>query len=242
MNQERSSGFSLVELLIYIAIFVVSGTLLVAILTSVTRVQVRQNSVNTVNRQIEFITGLIQRKVQESSAIDIGSGTPQEILILRMQSEALDPTKISQVDGRLFIEEGEGEAKALTGPDVRVDLFKVTKYGNPDGRATVHVDIGLSYNTESPREKFSRVIETAVTRISAANFDSDLVPTGANLNVGNEGNRWKDGYFSGKLKTDGNIAITNSSAGLVLKAPGGTCYKVTVDDTGTLLRTVEPCP
>ena len=128
------------------------------------------------------------------------------------------------------------------GPDVRVDLFQATKYENPGGRAIVHVDIGLSYNTESPREKFSRVIETAVTRISAANFDSDLVPTGINLNVGNEGNRWKDGYFSGKLKTDGNIAITNPSAGLVLKAPGGTCYKVTVDDTGALLRTIEPCP
>ncbi|MDO8752197.1 MAG: type II secretion system protein [Candidatus Wolfebacteria bacterium] len=242
MNRKQNSGFSLVELLIYIAIFVVSGTMLVAILTSVTRVQVRQNSVNTVNRDIEFITGLIQRKVEESSAIDMEAGTPQGTLILRMPDGALDPTKISKVDERLFIEEGESEAHALTGPDVRVDLFKVTKYGNPGGRAIVHVNIGLSYNTESPREKFSRVIETAVTRISAANFDSDLVPTGANLNVGNEGNRWKDGYFSGKLKTDGNIAITNSSAGLVLKAPGGTCYKLAVNDSGGLVTAVEPCP
>lgn len=242
MNQRQDKGFSLVELLIYIAIFVVSGTLLVAILTSVTRVQVRQNSVNTVNRQIEFITGLIQRKVRESSAIDMEAGAPQEVLILRMPKETLDPTRISKVDGRLFIKEGGSGEKALMGPDVRVDLFQATKYENPGGRAIVHVDIGLSYNTESPREKFSRVIETAVTRISAATFDSDLVPTGANLNVGNEGMRWKDGYFSGKLKTDGNIAITNPSAGLVLKSPGGTCYKVTVDDTGTLLRTIEPCP
>ena len=47
--KRKNDGFSLIELLMYIAIFAVSATLLIGILTTVTRVQGRQQSEAVLN-------------------------------------------------------------------------------------------------------------------------------------------------------------------------------------------------
>ncbi|MAF80114.1 hypothetical protein CL629_03490 [bacterium] len=250
IKQDRR-GFSLVELLIYISIFVVSSIFLVAILTSVTKVQVRQKSTNTVNEQITFVTQTIQRIVQGSSLIDMEAGISSPSLLLRMSQGELDPTIVSVKDNRLFIQQGAGGLEtALTDTNVRVDNFEITKFENPGGGAIVHANIALSYDTDNPKEKFSRVIETAITRISAASFDSDLIPIGVR-SIGNSSNKWKDGYFSGavgigtnapsdgpKLRVTGDIDLPNAGDGIILQSPLGACYKLTVSEEGAIVTTL----
>jgi hypothetical protein len=72
--------------------------------------------------------------------------------------------------------------------------------------------------------------------------------------IGNTNKKWNDGYFSGSLgigvspvasaglKTDSDIAISDSSKGLILKSPGGTCYRLTVDNGGNTTSTAVSCP
>ena len=246
-RRKNEKGFSLIELLIYIAIFVTSSTFLVAILTSVTRIQVRQGAINTVNRQIRFVTNLIERKVGESSIIDMTSGETASEIMLRMPNAEADPTSIYLENERLFIKEGLASPKAITDASVVVDNFKATKLMNPGGKAVVQAVVGISYDTENAKARFSRVVESAITRISAASFDSDLVPTASNLNIGTETNGWKDGYFSGilgigsipgagvKLGVGGNMELTGAGNGIYLRSPGGTCYKVKVNDAGGVI-------
>ncbi|MDP3725052.1 MAG: prepilin-type N-terminal cleavage/methylation domain-containing protein, partial [Nanoarchaeota archaeon] len=249
MNTEKKkeAGFSLVELLIYIAIFATSSTFLIAILTSVTRIQMRQGSVNTVNRQIRFVTEVIERKVGESSAIDMALGESISEIRLRMPAVADDPTRIYLEGGRIFLGEGAKSPIAITDASVVVDNFRAARLENPGGRAIVQTVLALSFNTENPKAKFARVIELAMTRISAANFDSDLVPTGSGLNLGTETSRWRDGYFSGavgigvnpgaglKLSVGGNAEITGAGNGLFLRSPDGTCYKLKVANGGGVI-------
>ncbi len=243
-NKKREEGFSLIELLIYIAIFVTSSTFLVAILTSVTKVQVRQGSVNAVNRQIRFVNEFLERKVAESSVIDMAPGETKSEIVLRMSQAESDPTAVYLENGRLWVREGEGPPRALTEGNVVVENFKATKLENPGGKAILETAIGISYDTPNEKTKFSRVVESAMTRISAASFDSDLVPTGANLNVGTQAQNWRDGYFSGivgigatpgagaKLGVGGNMELTGAGNGIFLRSPNGTCYKVIVTDLG----------
>ncbi|OGG42467.1 hypothetical protein A3A21_02650 [Candidatus Jorgensenbacteria bacterium RIFCSPLOWO2_01_FULL_45_25b] len=251
--KRKNDGFSLIELLMYIAIFAVSATLLIGILTTVTRVQGRQQSEAVVTKQITFVNQTIQRIVHESSLIDMPSGVASSSLTLRMASSTGDPTRIYVSNGRLYIKEGTKEDVPLTDGNVIVDTFRVKKLESKEGKSLVQVGLGISYNTADPKVKFSRVIEIMVTRITAASFDSDLVPLGSGLSVGNSGNNWQNGYFSGgvgigidapsagaKLKVAGNIEFSDSSYGLLLKSPNGTCYKLSVSNSGTL--SVGGCP
>lgn len=232
---EKQAGFSLIELLIYIAIFVTSSTFLVAILTSVTKIQVRQGSVNAVNRQIRFVSEFLERKVQESSAIDMEVGASAAEIVLRMPKASSDPTRIYLENGALLMREGAGSPTALTDENVVVDNFRVTKLENPGGRAVVEAILAMGYDTESTKARFSRVIELAMTRISAADFDSDLVPKNSNLNIGTEASKWQDGYFSGSLGIGGGLELTGAGNGILLRSPDGVCHRLSVANGGSIV-------
>ena len=40
----------------------------------------------------------------------------------------------------------------------------------------------------------------------------------------------------------GDVYIDNISSGVIMKSPNGSCWRVTVDNTGNLVRTAITCP
>jgi len=41
---------------------------------------------------------------------------------------------------------------------------------------------------------------------------------------------------------DGDVFVSNPANGIILKSPNGSCWRVTIDDTGNFVRTSIPCP
>ncbi len=254
---KQREGFTLIEVLIYLAIFSVSAIFLINILSSSIKVQSQQSITNELNQQISFVSSAIEREVQGASLIENPAGVASTTLVLRYSSSTLDPTYIfANASGTaVYIQEGSGTAKPLTNSLIRVQSFQVTKYENAGGRAAIQVALALQYNSDIPQNQLTRTLQTAITRISAATFDSSLLPNSNNsYDLGIANYTWKNGYFSGNLgigTTDpgakigvsgGDIAIKDSASGLVLKSPNGTCYRVTIDNAGTLNTTNVACP
>ncbi len=257
MNYKSREGFTLVEVLIYTVIFAVSAVFLVGILMAITRVQSRQSSVNEVNAQITFVDKVIQRLVREASLVDMEAGEATTTLKLRMASSTLDPTLVYVDDGNtaIYLQEGEGGAQALTDSNVTVNNFLVTKYENPGGPTIVQVDLTLEFNATNPQAQAVRTLRTAVTKISAATFDSSILPNSSDsYDLGNSSYNWKDAYFSGKvgigtgpvsavrLKSNGDIGFASSSAGIIFVAPGGSCFKFYLDNSGNPATSTAACP
>jgi prepilin-type N-terminal cleavage/methylation domain-containing protein len=261
-------GFTLVELLIYVAIFGVSAVFLVSILTSVTRTQVRQVSGNEVNQQLSFVASTIQRLVRNSSLIANEAGVSSTTLVLRMASSTLDPTFI-YVDASstaIYLQEGTSTPIRLTDEKVAVGNFSVTKKEPSGGLAVVHVDLTLDYQTTVESSRASRTWSGAIARISAATFDSSILPNAAgSLDIGSASLNWASAYFSGNvtigtngqlgvggspsalsttkiLSTNGDIGFSTSTYGLILKSSNGTCYRLGVTNAGALSTSSVTCP
>ncbi len=271
MDPRKEKGYSLIELLIYIAIFAVSAVFLTAILVSVTKIQTRQNSVNDVNQQISFVAGTVQQLVQQSSLIDITTGVSTTTLKLRMASSTLDPTLIFASGTAVYLSEGtvipSSTPVALTNSNATVNNFSVTKYENPGGLALIQLGLTMTYNSPTPSAQLTRSLQTSIARVSAANFDSAIYPTvvSSTLTLGTAVNPWYTGYFNGNiliggtsgniglgvspgsasvsLKANGDVGFTASSQGLILVSPtAGVCFRVTVNASGTLLTNSATCP
>ncbi len=254
---KKRDGFTLIEVLIYTVIFAVSAVFLVGILTAITRVQSRQSSVNEVNAQISFVDKTIQRLVREASLVEMDGGVSTTTLTLRMPSSALDPTKV-YVDASstaIFLQQGTNSPQPLTDSKVKVGNFLVTKYENPGGPTVVQVDLTLEFNTTNPQAKAVRVLRSAVTKISAATFDSSILPNANNTyDIGNAANNWKDAYFSGsigigtgpvsaaKIKVKGDISFASSSAGIIFVAPSGSCFHLKLNNSGNITTSTAACP
>lgn len=254
---QKRNGFSLVEVMIYIAIFAVSSVFLVSILTVVTRVQLRQSSAHELDQQIAFVGDTVRRYVQKSSLIDLDPGVATTTLRLRMSASSTDTTLLYASGTAIYLEErtagGSASITPLTDERVTVDSFYVTKYENPGGFDVTQLDLVMSFNTDNPQADATRTLQTAVTRISAATFDSDVNPnTNDSLSLGGSGLNWKHAYFSGTVQvgsyiklvgSTGNLATTGAGNGIIMKTPSGdTCYLVSVTNAGNVTSTATSCP
>jgi type II secretory pathway pseudopilin PulG len=254
-----NAGFTLIEILIYAVIFGVSATFLVGILTTVTRSQLKQVSINDVNQQLNFVASTIQRLVRDSSLIENDAGVASSTLVLRTSSSSLDKTFIYSSGTAIYMEQGaaiRGGASpiVLTNDKVNVSNFSVTKYENAGGLAVVQVDLSLDYNTSNPQAQVTRSWRSAIARVTAATFDSSVLPnSNGSLDIGNNTKNWNNLYISGKIgvgtdvgtakiKSNGDIGFTNSSQGLIFVAPNSSCFRVTLNANYQLATTSVGCP
>ena len=225
MNKKSDAGLTLVELLVYTAIFTMSALFLVGILGVTTKVQTRQSSVNEINQQIAAIQDIIKQLVQESSLIENEAGQASTALVLRMPETADDKTFIYAANKVLYLEQGVSAtsinlAQRITNEKVKIDSFNVTKYENPGGLAVVQVNLVLSASTTNPQSAVTRTMQTAIARISAANFDSHITPNlPDNFNIGTGINRWDNAFFN-------TLDVLNDTKigrlGVGVSAPAGT--------------------
>ena len=268
MNFRNKKGYSLIELLVYVAIFAVSAVFLTAILLTITRIQTRQNSVNEVNQQMSFVANTIQQLVQQASLIDITAGAATTTLSLRMTSSTLDPTLIYASGTAIYLSEGSvipsSTPAAITNSNVTVDNFTVTKYENLGGFSLIQLGLTMTYNSPTPSAQLTRSLQTSIARVSAAQFDSSVYPaTNGALDLGLSNNQWRYGYFSSDvtingvlglgvnppfsnasttLKSNGNIGFSNSSYGVILNSPGGTCFRLGISNAGIITTSTVTCP
>ncbi len=253
--KKGKGGFSLIELVIYIGIFVAAAVFMVGILIIFTQINLRQTAVNEVNSQVSFVNNTVERVVRESSLIDMTAGSATSTLNLLMASSTLNPTKVYLEDNAVYLEEGSFSPIPLTDSNVTVSDFEVTKYENPGGHSLVQIYMTVSYNTSNKKAEFKRTVNTAISRVSAATFDSDVIPNADNsYDIGNASKKWKDAYFSGNvgigtapvssaaLKSAGDIAITTSTKGIIFTTPDGTCLRLTLTNAGNISTSSVSCP
>lgn len=236
-----SSGFTLLEVLIYIAIFAVVGTLLTGIVTTVTKVEVRGGASAEVATQLNFTIQTIQRLARDASAVvvnnslndndnDSALGVAAPYLHLRMKDSAggasdRDPMVVWLDGATNIIKLRQGSGESATTADLTTakvasasNGLQFKKFSNPPGHDVVQFDITLAYNAPTPEGAVTRTLQSAVGRVSAATFDSDLLPGADNQrSVGTAVSRWVNGYFSGNLIVNG--ASSQMGVGVMTPAP-----------------------
>lgn len=188
----HSRGFSMLELIIYLGIFSVVSGFLIGILTTVTGINQRASANSEVASQVNFVSQIVQRLVRDSSFVDLAEGVTTSTLRLRVKDVAKDPTIISLSNNVLYLQEGASAASPITSAKVLVESAAFQKVVSPDGHDTVSMVVAITYNSTNLRARVTRTLTSAIARVSAATFDSDVVPGGSyNFNLGQGGAPWK---------------------------------------------------
>jgi hypothetical protein len=207
MRDIKRGAYTLVELLVFLAIFVLVIVGFTTVLITVTRVQTRQSSSIEVDQQSQFLLQQFQYYITQSSLIDIPQDTPTSTLILRMGNSAIDPTTITINSGAVYLQQGANPAAPLTSNRVSVSGLLFAKHSNPPAHDAVSVSFTVSSNT-NPTQPFSQSFQTSIARVSAATFDSNLVPSSTNqYSVGLTGKTWTSINGILNFTAAGNIGI-----------------------------------
>lgn len=199
------TGFTLIELMIGVAIFAVAGTLLTGILYNASRVQNREEAARTVSEQSTLVLQQIQQRVKDASLIELGQNATSSTLLIRRADTSTSTIFASGTS--IYITEN-GQTSALTNANVSVDSLIFTKFANPPARDSVKIDLTLSYASQNKQFSFSKPFSSTISRVSAAVFDSSLIPGADNAyDVGLVSpNRWRNANFSGGVYIGGSLA------------------------------------
>ncbi|MEK7657687.1 MAG: peptidase G2 autoproteolytic cleavage domain-containing protein [Patescibacteria group bacterium] len=230
--KSKQNAFSLIELLIYVAIFSIVAGLMTGILTMVLKVNQKESASAEATSQLNFVMQTIGRLVRESSNIEMATSTATSTLKLRMKDSAglsanRDPIVIWLDEPSKLIKMSEGTGtyqriSDLTDNKIIADKLLFTKFSQYPGHDTVSIDIQLTYNSTNPNSRITRALQSAIARVSAATFDSPLLPGSDNTyDLGYSPNtRWRNAAFSGDLIVTGNIGIGTTAPSAKMEISG----------------------
>lgn len=266
-KDERASdysrqGFTVLELIVFVAIFSFTIVGFISILVSITKVQVKQGAAAEVSQQSQYILQTLQYYVERSSLIEADTNTASSSVKLRMTADTEDPTFIYSSGTTVYIKVGTGSALPLTSNRVAVSNMTFTKRSSTPAKDSVSIGFTISYNTQNFQQQFSQAFSSSIMRVNAATFDSNVNPNaGGTLILGDSTNFWKsiNGtiYFNGQnvgISTGvtsptqrlqiagGDVYLSDAGSGVILKSSGGSCYKLIVDNDGSATTTALACP
>ncbi|OGG65097.1 hypothetical protein A3I99_03920 [Candidatus Kaiserbacteria bacterium RIFCSPLOWO2_02_FULL_45_11b] len=139
-------GFTLIEILLYMALSTILVVLIGGIGANVFSGFVKVKAAEELRYNTQFVTEKIRDLVSQADSISTPvAGESSSALTLRMSDVSKDPTVIEVVDGRVTLLEGVGELQFISGTDV--DVFGVEfsniTYDEGVGSLRVILEMGL---------------------------------------------------------------------------------------------------
>lgn len=227
MRKGNASGFTLVELLIYSAVFASVSLTLAYFLTTFFKISGYQASASEVANQANFILQKIEHEVAGASTVTVNDngddetdgtlGSPYTKLIMKTSAEngadASDPASPVSIwrdtgTGDVMMKVGNQTATALNKSTVKATSLAFTKVSTPPGKDVVLVSLVLEYQSPTPAERISRQFALGVGKASAAAFDTQITPNATTLDIGSSIKKWRSLYLSQDATIDGSIALT----------------------------------
>ncbi len=204
----------------------------VDILLSTTSIQSQQSAAFVVNQESQFLLQQIQSQIEGSSLVDIPVSTPTSTLELRTPSSSVDAVFIYASSTSVYIkncpsylQQACGAPAALTSSHVNVSGLTFVRKQNPNSRDLVSVSFTMAYNSNSPSQVFSQSLDSAIARVNAAAFDSNLIPTANTQTIGSgSGSYWQSINGAIYFLWNGTaplIGIGTSNPGQTLEINGG---------------------
>jgi hypothetical protein len=255
------SGYTLVELLIFLAISAVVVVAFTGILVVTVQIQGRQSSAATVQQESTALLQQVQYYVQNAALVDIPVDTPTSTLVLRMSSSTQDPTTITLATstGIVYIQEGSNAPQPLTSGRVAIANLTFVRHANPPAHDSVEVTFTANATTNNIANAFAQAFRTTVTQVSAASFDSNIVPSSTNTySLGTTGAVWNNIngviYFNGSnvgigtasalapLEVQGSDLFVYNPSGasyITLRDASGNCWEIGVGSRGLTTATTS---
>ena len=215
------------EVLIYSGLFAIISTLLIGILGVFLRIDSQEIAATEVGNQANFVLRNIERYITEASLIEVPIDGGSELVLYMKNYDALtSKTKIKLTGDDIIVEESGASGVPLNTSKVKATSLVFNKYSNSPGLDTVKISFALAYNSTNPQQQLTRNFRTAIARVNAATFDTNLVPgTDNSLDVGVGGQRWKNAAFSGNV----GIGVGAPSASQIrLEVDGGVRLNTTI--------------
>ncbi len=156
LEHNIKQGFTLIEMLVYTAIFSVMIFALVAYMSTLSQSQIRNQAVLEVNDQGVQALRVITQNLRNATVINSPTlGTSANSLSVNTTSAGTTPTLFTLSGGILYLTQGTNAAVALTNNKVTVSNLSFSNVSRPSTFGTVKVSFTLTSITNSSKAEYN---------------------------------------------------------------------------------------
>ena len=110
-QQEKKIGFSLIETLLYVALFAIIMSALTVFLSTLSASRINQQATAEVDQQASFVLRTLTQSLRNAASVNSPlTGATSSSLSLNTGIASTTPTIYSQIGERLYVSEGPGPA------------------------------------------------------------------------------------------------------------------------------------
>jgi type II secretory pathway pseudopilin PulG len=149
--KKPKKGFTLVELILYIAITGLVASSLVLLTISVSKSKDKNYIMQEVNGNVRKALSVIQQTIRSATSTNAAAstfGSDPGVISLAMDEVSKNPTiiNLSADDGVLQIKEGTSSTISITSSEVKITNFVLTDLSVSSTRENIRVQITAKYN------------------------------------------------------------------------------------------------
>jgi prepilin-type N-terminal cleavage/methylation domain-containing protein len=153
--RSRQSGYTLIELLLYVALIGILLTAVVGFFTMTADARVKNQTINEVNDQGVFAIDTITQSLRNATSITAPStGASGGQLTIVMPTSAISPTIFNLSGTTLQIKEGTNTAVSLTNSKVQIIAFSVKNLSRPSTPGIAQISLTLARVNGSGRNEY----------------------------------------------------------------------------------------
>lgn len=148
---KKKKGFSLVEVLLYMALLAVLGLSVSQVASGVISDSERREVRQTVRSNADFVMKYITEYILSSEAINSPTSGSAQTLSLNSQDNLLDPVVFGLSNGYITESKAGVSSVNITPDSIVVDNISFTSYAGTSGPGGIEVSFTLSYNGDRER-------------------------------------------------------------------------------------------
>lgn len=152
---KTASGFTLLELLLYVGITAVILLAISILLSVLLQVRIKNQTINEVESQGVQIMQVITQTLRDAQTITTPSTGSANSLTLDVSTASLDPTIFDLSSGILRIKEGTVAAIPLNNNRVTASGLTFQNLSRPQTPGTIRVQFTLTHNNTLGRQEYN---------------------------------------------------------------------------------------
>lgn len=148
-NLKNKKAFTLVEMLLYIAVLGICLTAMSAFIDMINAAKTKNRLVIAIERQGENISSLVQESIKNSNGINTPSSGSNNSLSLSFADNSKNPTIFSLLNGVIYIQEGASNALPLNDASIIAENL----FFQNNSRSDAPNNINFSFDLRSQNQE-----------------------------------------------------------------------------------------
>lgn len=162
-NLKKQKGFTLIEVLIYIAVSAVMIVVVVGFARELLKVRNKITIVSKVEQNARYAMSRMVKEIREAQDVEV---LDQNTIILQAADVNRNPVIFDLGNGILYMKEGAGDLIAITGNDVKVGEVLFEDRTTPNSADIIKITLLITHpdTNLSPDSQASVELDTYVAR------------------------------------------------------------------------------